>query len=191
MRKGKSFKWLLGIALVLTLALSPIAGLLGFSGLALAAISAEVNITATPSYVSITNSPDSWAIGTITTTTDYWWNDTEPGFPLDDTNCTATITNTGSVDVNVTIQGFNWTGGDGWVLGDAGGDAIVAVKAGISGTTDEPNMTVLNGTAGQPLKTGLTWDGTNTTKWEMMIESPTNFTDGIQKNSTVTLTAAA
>lgn len=187
----RNFKWLLGIALALTLALSPVTGLLGFSGLTFAATSAEVNITATPSYVSITNAPGDWAIGTIAVSTDYWWNGTEPGFPLTVDNCTANITNTGSVDVDVTIQGFNFTGGTPWELGDTAASMVIVVKAGAPGVTDELNMTVLNGTAGQPLKTGITWNGTNFTHWELMIESPTAFTDGVAKTANMTLTAVA
>lgn len=189
MKEG--FRWLLGIALVLTLALSPVAGLLGLSGLTFAATSAEVNITATPSYVSITNAPGDWALGTINTTEDYWWNGTEPGFPLTDDNCTANITNDGSVDVNVTVQGFTFAGGVTWTLADTAAEDVVVVKVGISGVTDEPNMTVLNGTAGQPLVEGLTWNGTNFTYWEIMIESPTGFTDGVEKSMNLTLSAAA
>ena len=178
------FGWLVTAMVMLAFILTPtVVG---------AANTAVVEITATGSYVSITNSNATWAMGTISNQTDYWWNggSVDPGWPLADSNCTSTINNTGSVDVDITIQGTNFTGGTQWTLAAAGGADEVALKVGTSGVTDELNMTTINGTAGQSLTTGLTWNGTTTIMWEMMIESPTSFTDGEAKSANVTLTAA-
>ena len=179
------FGWLITAVIVMAFVLTP--------SVAFAADTAVVEISASGSYVSITNTEATWPIGTLNATQDYWWNgnNTDPEWPLDDVNCTSTITNTGTVDCNLTIQGVNFTGDTQWTLAAAGGADEIALKVGISGVTDEPNMTVINGTAGQYFMNTLTWNATNTTQWEMMIESPTSFSDGVAKASNVTLTATA
>ena len=77
-------KWRILLAVLLTLALVvvPLTS-------ALALTTATVTITGTPTYVAISIDDADWAIGTVATTTDYWWNGSEPGFPLADGNCTV------------------------------------------------------------------------------------------------------
>ena len=111
-------KTLLAILLALALTVVPAAG-------AFAATSQNVEITATPAYISISNSPGAWVINdvadaggkTILPDTLYYSN------PLGDTTsptvggvlateCRFTITNTSSVAIDLTIVFPNHIGGD-------------------------------------------------------------------------------
>jgi hypothetical protein len=60
------------------------------------------------------------------------------------------------------------------------------MKAGKSGDANEEAFITLT-TGEQSFISGLAGSGTK--KWELMIESATNHTDGVLKTSTVTLTA--
>lgn len=155
----------------------------------LAATTQDVTVTATPSYVALTNSEASWAIGTVSASTSYWWtSDTEaPAEPFIDGDMKSTITNTGSVAEDIDIKATNFTGGVGWTLtSDAAGENTVRMKAGKTGDANEAAMVTLT-TGDQELVDSLAASGTKL--WCMKLETGT-FTDGVEKSSTVTLTAS-
>lgn len=171
----------LALALVLTVVVAlPVA----------AATTQDVTVTATPSYVALTNSEASWAAGTVSTSTDYWWTDdgNPPAEPFVDGDMKSTITNTGSVSEDIDIKATNFTGGVGWTLtSGATGENTVRVKAGKTGDANEAAMVILT-TGDQELVDSLAASGTKL--WCMMMETPSSFTDGVEKSSTVTLTAS-
>jgi len=133
----------------------------------------------------ISNTPAIWEVGTVATSTDYWSSGSEPEWPLDDGECHFTVTNNGDA-CSMTIKATNFTGGVGWTLAGSPGENTVTMKAGKSGDANEEAFVTLT-TGEQSFISGLAGSGTK--KWELMIESATNHTDGVLKTSTVTLTA--
>lgn len=154
---------------------------------AFAATSQDVTITATPSYLSISNSPSSWAPGTVATSSSYWSKGSTPTFPLDDAECQFTVSNNGSIQVDITATSFNFTGGVGWTIAGSVGADTVVLKVGKSGDANEDAMVTLT-TSAQAFIADLAASGT--LKWEMKLDTGT-FTDGVEKSGKVTLTAAA
>ncbi|HUW46101.1 MAG TPA: hypothetical protein VMW50_09960 [Dehalococcoidia bacterium] len=172
----KSFKWLLGIALVLTLILSPVAGLLGFAGLASAETTQNVTINATPGWLSISNTPDTFDFGTVYATTD------------EDTTLTGfNVTNGGSVNCSVTIQCDNWThtsGSNDWIYGAAAENTsrlMFGVEGGSFGVAvPDADGPAVNLTAELNI--------TDSQLWGIEIDAPSSFTHGDSQQTNLTLT---
>jgi len=142
--------------------------------------------TVTSLTPNISNTPSSWAIGTVSASTNYWSSGSAPTFPLDDAECHFTVTNNSGFATNISITGSNFTGGDGWTLvASSPGSGQVVLKAGKSGDALEENMVTLT-TSAQSFILGLADSGTK--KWELKLETGT-FSDGGLKSGTVTLTA--
>jgi hypothetical protein len=144
---------------------------------AMATTTADIVVTADPSYIAITNTPNTWVIGAVTA-----------GVNKNTTGTYFTANNTGSVTSNITITAIltagNWSGGQGWVHSNtatAGADQAGLISSIDSWTT---NVTVASTAAW--LKTGLAAATTQT--WGMALMSPTSFSDGVQKTMTVRLT---
>jgi len=106
------------LSLVISLGL-----LVSFAGNVLAATSQDVTVTATPDYLSITNSPDSWTLNGITGDGFIFVNTTYYSNPLGDTNvpsatvldteCRFTVHNPlGAETCDLTINFSDFTGGD-------------------------------------------------------------------------------
>jgi hypothetical protein len=133
----------------------------------------------------ISNTPAIWEVGTVATSTDYWSSGAEPEWPLDDGECHFTVTNNGDT-CSMTIKGTNFTGGVGWTLAGSPGENTVTMKAGKSGDANEGAFVTLT-TGEQSFISGLAGSGTK--KWELMMESATSHTDGVEKTGVVTLTA--
>lgn len=106
---------LVGILLALVLALLPV---LPVS----AATYSDVTVTATPSYISITNSQETWTIngitgsGVILTSTTYYSNplgDTTPPTAVVDTDeGYFPITNDSTINITLTVDMEDFSGGD-------------------------------------------------------------------------------
>lgn len=160
---------------------------------AIAATTQDVTISATPSYVSISNDEATWPIGIVSANTTYWAGTTPftdaPADPLEDGNCRFTVTNNGSVTVDISITGNNFTGGVGWTLhADTVGENIVVLSGGISGAVYPGGLVALtNGDAKANFIADLAAAGTK--KWGLQLETGT-FTDGVAKEGIVRLTAA-
>lgn len=172
----RGLKWLLGVALVLTLMLSPVAGLLGFSGMALADISQNVTINATPAWVSISNTPGTFDFGTV-----------KAGVDEDTTLTGFNVTNGGSVACNITLQCDGWTnltGTNVWTYG-AAAENTSQLKAGLEGGSFD--KTIPNGSTVQ-LTANLTAAASQ--EWGIEIDAPSAFTHGDVQQTTVTMTAA-
>jgi|GEM_PF-2098231 len=131
--------------------------------------------------VDITSTPDSYDFGTLEVNTtavtglDYF-----------------TITNTGGVAVDITIQGTDLTGGDDtWTLNDEAtpGENTYGLKAGLDG--GDYTVIVKKSATYNTLKTNLAASATQ--KWGLKIWMPTSVTgyDGQTMTGTVTLVASA
>jgi hypothetical protein len=159
---------------------------------ALAATSADVTVTATPTYIAMTNSEPSWAIGTVAASFDsYFWtaDGLVPAEPLADGDMKSIITNTGSVAEDIDIKCANFTGGVGWTLSADQTPNLneVSLRAGITGMANRAAMVqVVNGDL--ELVNSLASSGTK--MWCMELETGT-FGDGVGKSGTVTVTASA
>ena len=146
--------------------------------LVMAATTASVTITATPIYIAITNAPSSYDFGSVNTSAT---PSTTAGY--------FTITNTSTTSTNITIWGTDFTGGSGWTLATAGapGSQIAGMYAGI--VSGSFNITVTTTTT-TVLKSSLAALINQT--WHLKLMCPTNTpTDGAQRTSTITISAAA
>ena len=158
---------------------------------ALAATTAQVTVTATPEYIAMTNSEDSWAVGNVAASTTYWWtadgNAPDPE-PFEAADMKSTITNTGSVAEDFDVKVAAFTGGVGWTIStdDSPGENEVSVRAGVTGTANEAAMVQVI-TTDEELTSNLA--SSSTIKWCMELETGT-FTDGVAKSGVVTLTAS-
>ena len=157
---------------------------------AMAATTVDVTITATPEFLAMTisNSPNTWAIGAIAeAATVYWTADTlVPAEPLVDGDMKGTITNTGSVTSDIDVKCADFTGGVGWTLSadETPGSNEVNLRAGITGMANLAAMIqVVN--ADTELVDSLAAAGT--IKVCLILETGT-FTDGVAKSGTLTFT---
>ena len=176
MRKGRRLIVSLALALVLVLS---------FSMPVFAATTQDVTVTATPTYVSISNTPTTEALGMLAASSTTWAIGTAPADPLVDAGCTFTVTNNGNVAENIAITATDFGGGVGWTLASAVGVDTVVMKAGKSGDAHAA-MVVVATTGGANFISSLAAAATK--KWEFNLSTGT-FTDGVEKSSTITLTA--
>lgn len=146
--------------------------------MAMAATTADVVITASPTYIAITNTPAVYDFGVIVASST---TDTALG------TSQFTANNTGNVASNITIlvTAANWTGGTGWIHSNtatAGADT-----AGLKcGTWSQAIDATIVKTTSMDLITNLA--SANHTKWGLRFYAPTSFGDGVQKTVTVRLT---
>jgi len=139
-------------------------------------VAPKLHIEYTVSATDITNIPDSKDYGVVSENSTY-----ETGLTY------FTVTNNSSGAVTITIKATDFTGGNGWTLSDtATPDANTAgLKAGLEGG-DYTIIVKKTGTF-NTLVSGLAAEGTQ--KWGLKLYTPTTFSDGVQKSTTVTLTA--
>lgn len=138
----------------------------------------EWNVTYTPTS-SISNTPETWDFGTVSTSSSY---ETGITYVVDSTG--FRITNNVAYDVNITISATGM--GSGWLLADSGDpDAThYTLWAGTELTSPDYNIQVTSG--GTFLVTVL---ASSTRDWGLKLMTPTSFSDGGLKSGIVTLTA--
>lgn len=168
------------VSLVIAVAL-----LAGFA-LPVAAANPTVSITVTAQVVSITNSKASWAIGTVDISDIVYFSvdgDQDDDYSL--------ITNTGSVAVDIEIQGTDIDGGSyNWTLASAAGSEQYALYANSSNGSSTYDIEVKSSSYND-LYQDLAAD--KTYQWSMNFTAPTAFNandDGNEKSATVTLVAS-
>ena len=148
-----------------------------------------VTITVKAQTVSITNSKDTWALGTITTSATLYFSTDN----LEDVDWSR-ITNTGNVAVDVAFQGTNFTAVDptyNWNLGASAGDQIVKIAANTEAAPTTYDVLLKAVAEYNDLLTNLAAAGTY--DWSMKFEGPTAFhatDDGETKTCTITLVAS-
>lgn len=153
----------------------------GAFALPMAATSADITVTATPSYIAISCNQSTYDFGTVAAS----------ATPSTATNW-ATIDNTSSVqtDQTIAVTTNTWSGGVTWTHSDtatAGADTagLSANKGGTWGVGDvivkysAPNYIAENQAATTDYSFGL------------KLYAPTSFGDGVQKSITVRISAAA
>ena len=174
------------------------------AGAVLAATSQDVEVTATPSYMSIANAPATWAINdvadaggkTILKGTTYYSNPlgdtTVPSDPVVDGECRFTITNTSSVAIDLTVNFPSHTGGDASTNGDTGsaGATSFGAYSYCTGMTYSTGKVIAKITGSDAMKTGLA--ATTNIKWGLTYSSQTDdWGSGTAMTSTVVITATA
>jgi hypothetical protein len=168
-----------------------ILGIIGLSVPAMAATTADVTITATPTYIALTNDQSTWTLGNVLESTTYYFtaDNLVAAEPLVNGDMKGTITNTGSVSEDIDIHGHNFSGTASWTLSadNTPGADEVAIRAGITGMANRAAMIQVI-TTSTDLKTGLAAAGT--IMWCMELLTGT-FTEGSAKTGVVTLTASA
>lgn len=164
-----------------------------------AATAADVDVTATPAFVSITNLPTTWTINGVASgdslirpTTTYYSNplgdETAPASTVDDADCEFTVTNDGSVNVNIAIDFPDFTAGDAMTNGGTGdgGVGTFGTKGYVSGELLSAAVVLL--ATGTPTVISDLAPGSK--KWGIMLATQTDdFTSATSMTATVTLTA--
>lgn len=171
----------IGLSLVLAVAL-----LVGFAVPALAT-NPTVAITVTAQVVSITNSQNTWTMGIIDTSAVLYFSANNQ----EDVDY-STITNTGSVAVDVEIQSTIIEGGTyDWTWAVDPGNQIFSLYA--YNTTSSAYDIPVKTADFVDIVVNLPATGSDTYLWSAKFEGPTAFhasDDGLQKTATVTLVAS-
>ncbi len=143
--------------------------------------------TAAAATPDIGNTPTSKNFSTVNISSTYWANGATPPNPITDAYCTFTINNTGTITVNTTIKATDFTGGVGWILGapDATHARMTVYRSADNTTSNGTALTTADQTFKNGLATGVTL------KWDIKLETPTDYTDTVEKSSTITITATA
>jgi len=147
-----------------------------------------VSITVRAQTISITNTQNTWGLGEVVVSESYKWGSSDTY---------STVTNTGNVNVDVTIRGTDCVAVNttfNWVLADTSvpGDQIYGLNATITSTY---NIIVKKTEGGgfNELVSDLPHTALNTQDWSMTFYTPTAFhaeDDGLDKSATVTLVAS-
>lgn len=148
-------------------------------GTALAATEQNVEITATPSYISISNSPASYGFGVVAASTNY---STSQG-------CfTVTNASTVNIDCSIGTNNTNWVGTTNWTHADNGTPS--ATTAALYSSQDNGAFDIIVKNAA-PNDIVSNQAATTDFDWELRLMSPTSFSDGTVKAIKVVLTASA
>jgi len=170
-------------------------------GVALAASSQNITITAIPTFIAITNTPATWTINGITgngfilPNTTYYSNPlgdtTAPASTVADGSCRFTVTNaSSSVALDLTVTFGNFSNGDASTNSDTGSNGATSfgAYAWYSGMTYSSK--VIAKTTGSSLLYDE-WSG-STLKWGAEIKTQSNaWTVGTSMTATMTITATA
>lgn len=192
MKRGRRLIVSLALALVLLVSvLVPV-------GVVFAGDNADVTITATPSYIAITNAPNAWTVGTTTvlSNTTYYSNPlgdmTVPSDPVVDGECRFTITNTSSVAIDLTVNMSHFSGGDAMQNSDTGsaGVGTFGAYSYCTGMTYSTGKVVAKTSSSAVMKDALA--ATTDIKWGLTVSTQTDaWTSGTAMTSTATITATA
>jgi hypothetical protein len=146
---------------------------------------AYVTIAAT----SITNTPSSKAFGILEDSATHWSKGSAPTFPVDDSECFFTLTNNGSVAVNLTANATNPTGGIGATCVDsAPGANQIRVSIYTEGDGSSDNTTIKSG-VNRSIYSNLA--SSAELGWEVKLEIGTSTeTPPTQKTFTIKIIAA-
>lgn len=193
------------LILGLVVAVALLAGITIPVGSAFAATSANVTVTGAPSFIAITNSPNTWTIngidgnGFIAPNTEYYANPsgasgdvTPPTATVVDGDCQFTVTNaSSSIPLDITVNWGNFSGGDAMLnSGDkaTNGANTFAAAAYCTGMTYSAAPTA-KVTGSSVMKDELT---AATLKWGLYIKTQSGaWSSGSVMTSTVTITATA
>lgn len=187
---------LVGLLVILAI----VVALVAIPAVSLAATTAEVTITATPTFLCMTiayndSHDSSWAVGTVAESTAwYWWDDegggqAEPGWALANADCAGNLTNCGSIACDIDGNITNFTGGAGWTVttGAVGADTV-QVTAYAEGVANEAAGVELESGTNHEIYDNLAASGVIGV--DLSLETGT-FSDGVAKSATVTFVIRA
>ena len=166
------FLWL---SIVLALVL-----MFGMATPAMAATTADVTVTATPAFVGISTNQTSYGFGVIGVST--VTNTTTSYFPIANASSVET-------DQNIRVTTATWSGGVTWTHSDTAAQGVntAGLKANKGGSW---------GTGDVIVKFNATWNDIATNQpalgdysFGLQLLAPTEFTDGVQKQIVVRVTA--
>ena len=140
----------------------------------LGATSQDVTVTATPSYISINNTPGSFDFALVT----------EGGTP-NTTTSWFSVTNDSTVNINASVGSNGWSGTTAWTYGASAPDTGQLKASDGDGLYD---VTVPSGSSALLHTTVVA--GTDFT-WELQLDCPSTFSHGAEQTTTVTISAAA
>jgi hypothetical protein len=171
----------MGLSLVLAVVL-----LVSFTVPAMAA-NPTVALTVTARVIAITNSEATWAIGVVAADAEVYFSATGA-----QDNDYSRITNTGTVTVDVEIQGTNFSGTPNWTLAATTGADQYSLFANKQATPTVYDVEVKSSSYVDITHVdGLAPAGTN--DWSMKFTAPSSFggtENGTEKTATVTLVAS-
>lgn len=181
--------------------LSMLAMMLGGAVPTMAATDADITVTATPAFISISNAPGTWTVGGLTGSgyiapdTLYYANpggDTvAPSATVVDGECNFTITNTSTIAIDLTVNFPDHTGGDASTNSDTGANGTTSFGAYSYFSGDSFAAKVIAKSAASDVayaSLGATTD----IKWGIQYESQSNaWASGTAMSSTVNIAAVA
>lgn len=146
-----------------------------------ASTTADVTVTATPSYIAIGVTPTTYDFGVVAASSNTTTANTTYFL----------ISNNSSVTTNMTISvtGATWTGGTVWTHSDTGtpGADTVGLYANAGGTFGTGDVLVKNAA---PNKIKTNQAATTNFSYGLDLLAPTSFSDGVQKTNVVRVTAS-
>jgi hypothetical protein len=161
---------LIALVLIMTLAVP-----------ALAATDADVTVTATPSFIAIADNQSSYDFGVVASSS-------TPYTPTD----WCAITNTSSVqtDITIAVTTSTWSGGVTWTHSDTStpGEDTAGLKANRGGSWGTGDVIIKYDT---PNYIYEDCPATTNFAYGLKLWAPTSFTDAVQKEITVRVSAAA
>lgn len=135
---------------------------------------------------SIVNTPGgTLGFGIVLANTTYYAFGSAPSNPVQDAECTYTLTNNGST-AKINVHGHNATGGVGWTLTQAA-PGLNTYRLTTYQTGTNPGNGIVLTTGDQQFIASLTGGGAHT-HWDFSMETGT-FGDGVEKTYIITLTA--
>jgi len=167
----KRVLWLVPLVVALMLGALVIPG-----GIALADTTQNVTINATPSFISISNSPSTFSFGMVAAGANNTTENSTTGW--------FALTDTSTVNVTTTIKvSANWTS---WAWGSPAPDTAYLVASDGDGAYDiaVPDQPAAATTLHASASIGEDWT------WEIGLEAPTEFTTGSIEECTILLTGA-
>jgi hypothetical protein len=146
-----------------------------------AATTADITVTATPSYIAISCNQAAYDFGVIAVST-----------TSNTSTAWAAIDNTSSVqtDQTISVTGATWTGGVPWTHSDTAtiGADTCGLKAQVGGTWDASAVIVKNAAPNFIAENQAAVTDYN---FGLGLMAPTGYSDGVQKSNTVRVSAAA
>jgi len=148
---------------------------------ALAATTADVTVTALPSYISISATNTTYDFGAVTEGS--VTNSTEAYFPIVNSSTVQS-------DNTISVVTGNWTGGTGWIHDDTATAGVVTagLSANLDGTWGVSDIIVKNAS---PNYIAENQAATTDFDFGLQLYAPTSFHDGVQKEIVVRVTAVA
>ena len=167
-------KYILSIILALMVILVPAAS-------AFAATTADVTVTATPAYVAIADNQTEYDFGVVAASATPYTSESW---------CAITNTSTVQTDITISVTGATWSGGVTWTHSDTctPGADTAGLKTNRGGTWGVSDIIIKNAS---PEYIYENCPALTDFDYGIKLWAPTSYTDGVEKENTVRVSAAA